>query len=306
MTKSNFLELILRKTSGKTLNKESLILDEIKTAIRNQLISNDRLVFVFNRFDYLEPIYSQNFFDNLRLIRDIDRAKITMVFASSKPIYEIAPNYLRDCYSLFSVVKYLKPYSQEDLRKIMGLDKSELLLDKSARPKAMRLSGGHHSLLQNLIRCQSLDNPLGDPMVNLMIKEIYGSLNYKRQNILKAIVMGKNPNQVDKYLIDIGFVNKARSDYFLFTPLLHDFVSRNSKARLPSKERRLFKILENNAGKIVPKDEIIEFVWGVNYEDVSDWALNSLIYRLRKNRTFQDSGYTIESHKSDGYSLQKI
>lgn len=170
----------------------------------------------------------------------------------------------------------------------------------------MKLSGGHHSLLQNLIRCQSLDNPLGDPMVNLMIKELYGSLNYKRQKELEAIVAGKNTKQVDNYLVDIGLVGTDKSSYHLFTPVLQNFIVKNSKTKLPSKERRLFTLLKKNVGKVVPKDEIIEYVWGKDWEDVSDWALNSLVYRLRKNKTFQDSGYSIESHKSDGYSLQKI
>ena len=48
--------------------------------------------------------------------------------------------------------------------------------------------------------------------------------------------------------------------------------------KLAQKEQKLFFLLQKDLGKIVTKDKIFEEIW----KDESDWALNSLIYRMRQ------------------------
>ncbi len=72
--------------------------------------------------------------------------------------------------------------------------------------------------------------------------------------------------------------------------------------KLPAKEAQLFKLLRNNIGKVISKDEIFSEVWG-NDSEASDWALDALIYRLRKHSFMTSHGYIIESQKKVGYTL---
>jgi L-methionine (R)-S-oxide reductase len=75
--------------------------------------------------------------------------------------------------------------------------------------------------------------------------------------------------------------------------------------KLPQKEGKLFSLLQKELGKTVPKDIIFKEIWKDTPDEATDWALNSLIYRLRKNTTFHKSGYIIENNKDIGYSLIK-
>lgn len=73
--------------------------------------------------------------------------------------------------------------------------------------------------------------------------------------------------------------------------------------RLPVKESKLFKLLRKNLGNTVSKDEIFIEIWNENSEEATDWALDALIYRLRKHPFMITNGYIIESHKKIGYTL---
>lgn len=88
----------------------------------------------------------------------------------------------------------------------------------------------------------------------------------------------------------------------LFTPLLAEYIKTNFPIKLPVKESKLFKLLRKNIGNIVSKDEIFTSVWGETSE-ATDWALDALIYRLRKHPFIKAQGYIIESHKKVGYTL---
>lgn len=46
-------------------------------------------------------------------------------------------------------------------------------------------------------------------------------------------------------------------------------------------------------------------VWKDDQGKATDWALNALIYRIRKNPGFASSGYVIENHKKEGFVLYK-
>jgi DNA-binding response OmpR family regulator len=90
----------------------------------------------------------------------------------------------------------------------------------------------------------------------------------------------------------------------LFSPLFRDCVLALTSSKLPIKERRLLSILKRYEGRIVSKNDIYDAVWR-GQEIGSEWALNALIYRLRKHPAFIAQRYSIENHKKLGYSLQK-
>ena len=69
--------------------------------------------------------------------------------------------------------------------------------------------------------------------------------------------------------------------------------------------KKLFILFKKYLGRTISKDIIVEGIWGKDSEAATDWALNSLIYRLRKNQTFINQGYIIENDKKIGYKMTR-
>src|SRR3990167_9341979 len=139
-----------------------------------------------------------------------------------------------------------------------------------------------------------------DQFVKQQMKSLMGYLDYQQSKQVQKIALGKNVDEVDEYLLGVGMVKTVGSSYQLFTPLLAQYIKENMPIKLPAKEAKLFKLLKNNMGKVVSKDEIFSTVWP-NSEDATDWALDALIYRLRKHPFMLSHGYIIESNKKVGY-----
>lgn len=292
-TKEEFFKQFARKVSGKNGNKDYLL--KCREGLEELAHQNSHVVIVINRIDRLASIMDQNFFDNLRYLRDTNRKKIIFIFISSTPLHELDKHLSQSAFAMQTKQIFFKTYSKQDLLALSMIDGTPLVKDK-----ALELCGGHHSLFQTLLRCQSLDNPLSDQMVELVIKEIYLSQNAKRRDQLEALALRKKVDNLD-YLIELGLVRKKGNKYEFFSELLEKYLLHSVRAELPVKEKRLLKILLKNQGKIVSKQDIFDYVWGD--EIASDWSLNSLVYRLRRNPGFDSNRYSIKSVKKDGYEL---
>ena len=306
LDKLSFLKLIYKELGGDKENtSEQGLIDLIKRKLETIITQHERVVIVFNRFDRLKKEFNQNFFANLRSIRDVDKEKIVMVFAANHPLPHEAPQALiGGNLNMFSKTFYLKPYSKEDLEKLTELNAPNLKTGDEFFYKALRLSGGHYQLCQLLLKSDPrMEDPLSDQAIKLQVKELYEYLNYKQRRQLQKLALGKKLSRIDRFLTDIGFIDQQNN---LLSPLLVDYIKLNVRFRLSVKESQLFQLLKNKKGKLVSKDEIFSGLWGEDNEEATDWALNSLIYRLRKNPTFIASGYIIESQKKVGYSLIKV
>jgi len=271
-------------------------IEEIQQSLQEKIQSKP-IVICFAGFDKLEKNLTKKFFDDLRAIRNTDRSKIIFIFGVCKRLETIIPESVMDSdISMFSKKLYLTPFS---------LDECEYLLQKYG-PKLDRenitLSGGHFQLLQLLIQTEFPTNPLNDQFIELCLKNIYSHLTIGQRKVLQKISGGKIPAQIDPYLTNIGIVNN-RNEFF--SPLFQSFVLNQQSKKIPAKEGKLFRLLKARLGTIVNKTDIFRTVWGENNNEATDWALDSLIYRLRKNETFQKSGYYIESVKKQGYILIK-
>ncbi len=292
-TKNCFFEQFASKTNDK-LTDESF-LTQSRKGLENLAKTNERIVIVINRIDRLGSLLDQNLFDNLRYLRDASREQVVMIFISSTPIIELKLGAERDSFNIHTKQLFFKPYSIDDLESIAKIDGTP-----NIKSKALELSGGHHSLFQILLRCQSLENPLSDPMVELVISDIFMSQNVKRREQLQYIALGKKVNDVD-FLLNIGLIKLVDGRYEFFSELLQRYLLHYGETTLPHKEKKLLKILMKNVGKVVRKQDIFDYIWGD--EVAGDWALNSLVYRLRRHRAFNSRGYVIKSVKKDGYIL---
>jgi hypothetical protein len=139
-------------------------------------------------------------------------------------------------------------------------------------------------------------------MVELIIKDMYLGLSPRRQKTIELVAAGRS-KVIDPFLVNVGYVVDPGGKPKTFTPLLAEYALRQSQAHLPARERRLLEILKSNAGQIVSKQDIFDIVWVENDGVASDWALNALVYRLRRHPAFDSQRYSIESYKKQGYVL---
>lgn len=303
-SKYELFRLILKKLGEDPagIDEEKLV-DHCKRRLEVLISKNRRVVLGFNRFDRLIKEFDQNFFANLRTLWEVDKEKIVLIFTANKPLSELAPEAVSGGnFNLCSKCLYLPPYSQDDLLKLLDIN-APALRSSPGLKKALELSGGHYQLFILLLKSDQIDKPLSDTAIKFQLKELYQFLNYQQRKQLQKIALGKFVKSLDPFLAQVSFIKLSNAGQALFTPLLAEYIKTNLRLRLPLKESRLFQLLKEKEGKLVSKDTLFADLWQGEEDKASDWALNALIYRLRKNPTFIASGYIIESQKKVGYYL---
>lgn len=293
-------EELFAQLSSKLGMPEPGDLQEIGDALAAKAQGTERVVLIFNRIDRLDSVFDQHMYDNLRYLRDACRGKVVIVFVSAVPLLEMSPTSTKSILSYVTKTTYFKGFSNDDLLEICH---ASGVPDTDIDPLALEYAGGIHTLFQVLIRCHSLEHPLADTFVEAMVKDIYFRLNDRRRKQLETFVLkGKPPT--DPYLYGIGYV--TGEPLRIMTPLLHEYIFKQGKHSLPVKERRLFRLLHAHKGKLVTKNAIFDHVWREDNGIASDWALNALVYRLKRHPGFDGDRYTIESRKKEGYILHDI
>lgn len=308
-SKKEFFQLLLKQMGvNNSKGNEKELLEKCHERLRELVKEQEKIVLIFNRFDQLKGIFDSTFFSNLWSLRAINTSRIVIITTSNKPLYEIAPDAINVGHlNLFSKVMYLHPFSREDTKLLINTYLNfKIINDKEVLDKAVMLSGGHYQLLQMLLKSAIINNPLHDHFIKLQLRELYDLLNFTQKKDIQKLALGKSVNKIDPYLLDIGLVVKSDKQYSLFSPLFVDYVNEISPVKLPVKEAKLFKLLKNNIGKTVSKETIFYEIWQDDLDNASDWALNSLIYRLRKNPSFKVNNYHIECNKKVGYTLIKV
>jgi len=300
LTQHEFFKLLLEELGGKPAKKtDEQLLQDAKQILKDLLVKQPKIVLIFNRFDQLKSQFDENFLSRIQSLNAIDPDKIVLIFTSTKPLTEITPEALSGGnLNFYSENLYFKPYSTADLKEILEIDPGRLTTQENL-DRLLKLSGGHNQLLHILLSSQK-EELLLDQFVKMQLKELMDYLSYSERKQVQKIALGKKVDDIDEYLLGIGMIIPEGK---LFTPLLEDYIKTNLPAKLPVKENTLFKLLKASLGEIVPKDEIFKEVWGEDDDSATDWALDALIYRLRKHPFMSSQGYIIESHKKVGYTL---
>lgn len=304
LNQHEFYKLLLIELGGKTTNKtDQQLLAESKEILKNLSEKSDKIVLIFSRFDQLRKEFDNQFFSNIQSLTAVAPGKIVLIFTSIKPLTELSADDLSGGnLNFYSESLYFQPFPEDDLRKLLSVEPPRPT-SKEVLDKLLELSGGHYQLLQILRRSQKQQNLLLDQFVKMQLKGLIDYIDYSQRKTLQRIALGKTIPEVDDYLLDVGIVKKIGSKFQLFTPLLAEYIKTNLPVKLAVKEAKLFKLLRKNIGNVVSKDEIFTDVWGENNENATDWALDALVYRLRKHPFIQSHGYIIESHKKVGYTL---
>ena len=292
LSRHEFYRMFLKDLGGNPGPKtDEQVFLETKALLKKLADTHEKIVIIISRFDQLKNDFDANFLSNLQSLTTIQSNKIVLIFTSIKPLDEIAPDAIAGGnLTFYSKILYFKPYSKEDFKKLFKLEPVDKLIE---------LSGGHNQLLHILLNSQKQQNLLLDRFVKMQMKELVDYLDYHQRKQVQKIALGKKVEDIDEYLLGVGMVKNDK----LFTPLLAEYIKQNMPVKLPVKEKLLFNLLRKNMGRTVSKDEIFNEVWPGNEEGTSDWALDALIYRLRKHPFIKSQGYIIESHKKVGYTL---
>lgn len=301
-----FYKVLAGKLGGKSVSED---IEDLVSVCRNQLESlvkqNKKVVIYIAGFDQLQPEFSARFFHFLRSIRNVDPSRVVLVFGICRRLDTLLPpNLINTDLSLFSSIYYLKPYNNKDMKYLLTTYGPNTEISDGELEKFIILSGGHFQFLQLLLGSEKRNNPIQDPFIQLAFKNIYTPLTAPQKAIVRKVAVDGAYPKTDDYLTNTGIIQKMGSKYKLFSPLFADCVKTFSTSKLPVKERRLFSILKKNENRVVPKREIYDAVWR-GEELGTEWALNALVYRLRKHLAFTAQHYAIENHKKLGYTLTK-
>ena len=188
LTLHEFYKLFLTELGGKTAGKsdEDLFL-ESKEKLLELSQKNNKIVVIFSRFDQLGKEFDANFLSNLQSLTTINPGKIVLIFTSIKPLSELSPDAVTGGnLTFYSKYLYFKPYSAEDLKKLLKIDpeptQASLKLDE-----LIKLSGGHYQLLKILLNSQK-EQFILDQFVKLQMKGLIDYLDYQQKNRFKNLL----------------------------------------------------------------------------------------------------------------------
>lgn len=303
LSQHEFYRMFHRDLGGKpTSATDEQVFLETKAILKKLTEKHEKVVIIFSRFDQLKKDFDENFLSNMQSLINIALDKIVLIFTGVKPLYELAPEAVSGGNLLFySKILYFKPFLAFDIKALFKLEHT--LKFHPNLDRLIEVAGGHNQLFRIILNSHNQQNLLLDKFVRLQLQDLVNYLDYQQKKAVQKIAMGKPLRELDQYLLDVGYVLKDKATYHLFSPLITAYIKTNLPVRLPAKEKILFNLLRKNSGKVVSKDEIFSEVWGENSQDATDWALDALIYRLRKHPFLKSQGYIIESQKKVGYSL---
>lgn len=330
-TKQEEVDKIYQRTIA-TGNAEPLfLLEGIKEIAAIYASTEYYLVIALARFDRLLPVFSETFFANLQSIVDIASEHITYIFTTYLPFSKLCREiYFAAKFSMFTKTYYLKPLAPQDLYLIIDAfeRQRDITLPKEVRDILVHLSGGHVQLLQlclvvvsEIHTSPNTDegtllltlNP--DERIGLQCDEILESLTPEEKSYLLA---GQPSSQKPSdYLLDTGIMIKNGSPVStpggqkLFSAVFERYLQHKQKelslpqypfSDLTKKETLLLTYLVDHKGEICPRDEMIGAVWP-EFEDISDWALDQLVSRLRRKLEGQGAQMKIKTNRGKGYQL---
>jgi hypothetical protein len=153
--------------------------------------------------------------------------------------------------------------------------------------------------------------------MEMRIQVVWRQLLPSEQSVMKKVVMGLpiiDPVEQHslEFLTDTGWINKIHGKLQLAIPLIIKYIQNNTPhlnldisldghiklnevpidAQFSRVERSLMKLLIQNKGVLISRDQIAEIV-GEGNEEYNDWAIDKAISRLRRKLTQLDIPSTL-------------
>lgn len=297
------------------------------------------IVFSLDRFSDYIPEATNQFFNNLKILRNRAKYRFSCIFALNRTLEEsLEPAIISDFYDFvvgnFVYIRLYDPVGMEFrfsyLEKTAGKKTTDNL-----KKELITLTGGHGKLTracyeallsEALVQKELSEFLLKKSPVQGALYEIWTSLLPSEQVFLKSFVSGNQAVEIPEFLVNIGLINDnaiqigllsafinnlsvSSTEEITIDPLTGDVTKGGiviSDILSPS-EFRLLVYLINNKGRICTKDEIITATWKdtKTQEGVTDQALDQIIYRLRKKiEVDPNHPHYIQTLKGRGYKFE--
>lgn len=298
------------------IQDELVIFSGLKKTIDFLVLENNlHIVLLFDRFEEYIPVVDNEFFSNLRILRNRAKYKFSVIFSLNRPLEEsLEAILLSDFYEFVAgKIVFLPIYDQVGIDfRIKYLEKiTNKTFDKKLFKEIFELTKGHSNLLRLsaetlLSTDQKFENKLllrryllEQKPIRSALFGIWNSLTPSEQ-----LLLTKNELENLDILEKVGLIK----DNLITISLFSDYIKEKSEnlktpssivltetgeitkgdlilsGKLTSLEYKLLKHMLENKERILEKTEIINAVWGDQKTilGVTDQALDQLIFRLRK------------------------
>jgi hypothetical protein len=298
-----------------SLNDDMALFQGLKEAISYLAIEKKlSVVFLFDRFKEYLPLLTNEFFANLRILRNMAKYRFAVIFALGRSLEDTLdtkdiPHFYE---FLAEKVVYLPLTDKPSLGfRLSYLEKqSGKKLENELVQEVFNLTDGHNNLtklsFENLLEENGKIENLGEYLIEKasiksMLFEIWEFLNsLEKEQIVKGDALENL-----KLLTGVGLINNGKIAIPLFNLFIKKGLYENQETKkimfdkdtkqikldtriisdeLTSLELNLLRFLIENEGKILTRDAIIAAVWkdSASTAGVTDQALDQLIFRLRK------------------------
>jgi len=299
---------------GLEFNDELVLFQSLKKAIDYLAIEKElTIVLLFDRFEHYIPEIEEQFFLNLRILRNRAKYRFSCVFSMNRPLEEVLEvSTMSEFYEYIeSHMVYLRLYDASGIQFRFGYTEkvTEKSVSDNAKEEIIALTGGHGKLArlahEALLTQDSPPENIHDFLKNAAsiktaLLDLWNFLTPSEQHYIKNLAPS---SESALYLENIGLIREKA----LTIPLFKEFVqnidlsevrvfSYNTETNeickgnepisdtLSPSEFRLLRYLILHPEVVVEKEELINAVWNDSktQEGVTDQALDQIIYRLRK------------------------
>lgn len=337
LSEASYVKNLLEE--GLSLNDEFLMFQYLKKAIDFLTIEKKlSVILLFDRFDSIIPDLTEEFFSNLKSLRNLAKYRFGVIFALKRPLDESVDLKILSDFS--DIASGNEVYI--GINDPAGIDFRTNYIEKAARNKIdpkirteiINLTNGHAKLtklaFEKMVTEDKKVENVGDYLlsqdsIKKALNEIWESLMPGEKTALKENLAYDELFTSHPYLIKSGLVDKNGVTIPLFKDYLNSITIENNEKItydadhndilkgntsitkiLSSSEFKLLKFLIENKNKVLSKDEIINAIWTdqKTQEGVTDQALDQIFYRLRKKvETNPSNPKFIETIKGTGYKF---
>ena len=280
-------------------------IDELIQMIRNEIDNSEgSKILLLMRPDRTKKFISANFLSAIRSLCDQTNDSLTLIICTNRPLFNLTPKTVQNHLTYYAYTQIIPLFTEKELLDIVR---------RSGRKISARnivLSGGHYHLAILLETVYdgdilSVEDLLKSELIALFCREQIDYLSEYECRLVRDAYAKQSVEEIH-FLRDIGFMKvESEGELRVYSKIVADYLFRHGLiTELTKLEKRLLAILTSNQHRIVTSQEVKAYVWkNTEKELTSDWALATLIHRLRKNPVFAAKGRKIINIKKQGYKI---
>jgi DNA-binding winged helix-turn-helix (wHTH) protein len=298
------------------------------------LEKNLTVVLMIDKFETYIQELTEQFFIDMKILRNRAKYKFSLVFALSRPLDQLVDlSMLSDFANSIIGNSVFMPLRDtgEDFR-LHYIEEVTGKKDEIARNELLELTAGHGKLsiiaYETVLAATEKPTNIKEYLLGLrqMKNALYDLWNYLTPQEQMLIHTQQFFSEEVKFLQSVGLIQnnkiaiplfaefiktiKSESEVFVYDVEKNEITKGyvNLSDQLTPSEFRLLKYLVINKDRVCEKEEIINAVWKdtQTQEGVTDQALDQIVYRLRKKiETDPNNPHYIQTIKGKGIKLSE-